>query len=101
MPVMKLESSDAKKECCGSDLTRLAHPTRWDYRSEAIFQFLRSTIEYRRIYRAGTDDIDPNPSFELSSPSSGERTDGRFASTVDGSARKSFHSILLGMFSDT
>ena len=51
-----------------------------------------SPVKYRRIYRAGTDDVDPDPSFELGSPSSGEGTYGRFAGAVHDSARKSLHS---------
>jgi hypothetical protein len=37
-----------------------------------MLQFLRSAIEYRSIYSSWTDDIDPDLSYELGSPSSGE-----------------------------
>src|SRR6476620_4376726 len=81
-----------QKESSGCDLTRLTHSSHRNYGNETVYHFLRSPVKYRRIYRAWTNHIDPDPSFELGSPSSGERTDSRFAGAVDGSAWKSLHS---------
>ena len=72
-----------EKQCSRCDLPWLAHSTHLDYGNEAVFQFLRSAIKYRRVYRTGTDDIDSDLSFELGSPSSGKRTDSCFAGAVD------------------
>ena len=36
-------------------------------------------VSHGSIYRTWTNDIDPDPSFGLGSPSSGEKTEGRFA----------------------
>ena len=69
-----------QKECSGRNFTRLAHSTHRDYGNEAVLHFLRDGfVKHGSIYRTWTNDIDPDLSFELGSPSSGERTDGRFA----------------------
>ena len=81
-----------QKESSGRNLAWFAHSTHWDYVNEAVLYFLKNAVEYRRIYRAGADDIYLDPSFELGSPSSSERTYGRFAGAVHDSIRKSLHS---------
>src|SRR6476620_9105089 len=82
-----------QKERSGSNFTRLAYSTHWDYGNKAVLHFLAGNLtQHGSIYRTWTNDIDPDLSFELSSPSSGERTDGSFAGTVHASTRKSLHS---------
>jgi hypothetical protein len=82
-----------QKERSGRYFMRLAPSTHWDYGNKGVLHFLRDGLcSHGSIYRTWTNDIDPDLSFELGSPSSGERTDGRFAGAVHASTRKSLHS---------
>ena len=47
-----------------SNFTRLAHSTHWDYGNIAVLHFLRKIAKHGSIYSTGTDDIDPDLSFE-------------------------------------
>ena len=60
MPITKLESSDARKRDGAAILRGLPIRPIGDYENEAILHFLRNAVEYRRIYPARTDDIDPD-----------------------------------------
>ena len=64
MPVMKLESSDARKSGSGSDLAVACQFDPLGLWKQSILQFLRSTVKYGSIYGTWTNDIDPDPSFE-------------------------------------
>ena len=98
MPVMKLASSEARKDDGFGDFVGGAHAAHGDTADESGFELggiadgLPQAIDGRGFDGAGADDVDADFAvLEIDGPTAGERAEGGLGGAVDAEGRHAFY----------